>query len=242
MAIKRILMGLLFALTLFFVRHQAEEVDDMTRASDTLIVQIKQDIFSGALRPGDQLEESELAARFGVSRTPIREAIRSMVNCGLLETRPRKGAIVRKLSAKELHDLFQVAAELEGMACRLACETLTQPHLEAIKTALASCRDAATAQDIPIYAQANLAFHAAIHATCGNSWLIDQLQQIEARINVYRLMPYEVVGRLEESMREHTEIYNAITKRRGMDANNLMRDHMMLQGMRLPQLLKALED
>jgi DNA-binding FadR family transcriptional regulator len=55
-------------------------------------------------------------------------------------------------------------------------------------------------------------------------------------------MPYEVVGRLEESMREHTEIYNAITERRGMDANNLMRDHMMLQGMRLPQLLKALED
>jgi len=214
----------------------------MTRASEKLIVQIKQDIFSGALRPGDQLEEADLATRFGVSRTPIREAIRSMVDCGLLETRPRKGAIVRKLSAKELHDLFQVAAELEGMACRLACENLTQSRLEAIKSALASCSEAAAAQDIPKYAQANLAFHAAIQTTSGNSWLIDQLQQIEARINVYRLMPYEVVGRLEESMREHTEIFETIIERRGVDANNLMRDHMMLQGMRLPQLLKTLED
>lgn len=213
----------------------------MTRTSDKLIVQIKQDIFSGALRPGDQLEESDLAARFGVSRTPIREAIRSMVDCGLLETRPRKGAIVRKLSAKELHDLFQVAAELEGMACRLACENLTQSHLKAIKTALAQCKVASGAQDIKKYASANLAFHAAIHATSGNIWLIDQLQQIEARINVYRLMPYEVVGRLEKSMQEHVEIFEAITQRRGNDANTLMRDHMMLQGMRLPQLLQAVE-
>ena len=66
----------------------------MTLAADKLITQITQEISSGVLRPGDQLEESALAARFGVSRTPIREAIRAMVGLGLLETRPRKGAIV----------------------------------------------------------------------------------------------------------------------------------------------------
>jgi DNA-binding GntR family transcriptional regulator len=214
----------------------------MARTSDKLIDQIKQDIFSGVLRPGDQLEEADLAARFDVSRTPIREAIRSMVDCGLLETRPRKGAIVRKLSAKELHDLFQVAAELEGMACRLAAATLTQTERAAILAGLALCQTATEVQDIPGYATANLAFHAAIHAASGNDWLVDQLQQIETRINVYRLMPYEVVGRLATSLQEHSEIADAILDGRGDDANELMRSHMMLQGQRLPSLLKELED
>ena len=92
----------------------------MAKTSDLLIEKLTHDISTGALLPGDQLEEAELAKQFGVSRTPIREAIRSMVNSGLLETRPRKGAIIRVLDAKELLDLFEVAAELEGMACRLA--------------------------------------------------------------------------------------------------------------------------
>ncbi|MFT5742045.1 MAG: DNA-binding GntR family transcriptional regulator [Paracoccaceae bacterium] len=213
----------------------------MARTSDKLIDQIKNDIFSGVLRPGDQLEESDLAERFGVSRTPIREAIRSMVDCGLLETRPRKGAIVRRLTVKELHDLFEVAAEMEGMACRLASENLTQIHRGAIKAALDLCAHAADTESIQDYASANLAFHGAIHEASGNVWLIDQLQQIEARINVYRLMPYEIVGRLQKSMQEHIEIFKAITQGRAEDANTLMRSHMMLQGQRLPNLLKALE-
>lgn len=210
----------------------------MPRASDTLIEQLKQDIFGGVLRPGDQLEEADLAVRFGVSRTPIREAIRSLVDAGLLETRPRKGAMVRVLSAKELNDLFEVAAELEGMACRLASEVLTLSHRKAIQAGLEKCRVAAEFEDIPAYADANLIFHAAIHQASGNVWLVNQLEQIQARINVYRLMPYEVVGRLEKSFEEHREITEAILEGDGVQANTLMRDHMMLQGMRLPSLLK----
>ncbi|UWR45401.1 GntR family transcriptional regulator [Phaeobacter inhibens] len=213
----------------------------MPRASDTLIEQLKHDIFSGLLKPGDQLEEADLAARFGVSRTPIREAIRSMVDCGLLETRPRKGAIVRVLTAKELNDLFEVAAELEGMACRLASDLLTRSGKKDIEAGLDLCRVAVEAEDIPAYAQANLAFHAAIHKASGNAWLVDQLDQIQARINVYRLMPYEVVGRLEKSLAEHRDISDAIFAKNGALANTLMRDHMMLQGARLPSLLKSLE-
>ncbi|MEQ3727375.1 MAG: GntR family transcriptional regulator [Tateyamaria sp.] len=213
----------------------------MPRASDTLIEQIKHDIFSGLLKPGDQLEEADLAHRFGVSRTPIREAIRSMVDCGLLETRPRKGAIVRVLSAKELNDLFEVAAELEGMACRLASEMLTQTAKKAIRNGLDQCKAASGLQDIPAYASANLAFHSAIHQASGNNWLIEQLEQIQSRINVYRLMPYEVVGRLETSLKEHNDICQAIFDGEGERANVLMRDHMMLQGQRLPSLLKSME-
>jgi DNA-binding GntR family transcriptional regulator len=213
----------------------------MARASDQLIEQLKYEIFSGLLKPGDQLEEADLAARFGVSRTPIREAIRSMVDCGLLETRPRKGAIIRVLSAKELNDLFEVAAELEGMACRLASEGLTQTAKKTIKVGLDQCQAATEAQDIPAYAAANIAFHSSIHQASGNNWLVEQLTQIQARINVYRLMPYEIVGRLETSLQEHKEICDAIFASDGLRANTLMRDHMMLQGQRLPSLLKAMK-
>lgn len=214
----------------------------MARASDKLIEQLKHEIFSGLLKPGDQLEEADLAKRFGVSRTPIREAIRSMVDTGLLETRPRKGAIVRVLRAKELSDLFEVAAELEGMAARLASENLTASHRETIQSGLQQCVDAAEAEDIPEYAKANLAFHSAIHHASGNEWLCNQLEQIQARINVYRLMPYKVVGRLEKSVEEHQAIADAIFGKDGKSANTLMRDHMMLQGARLPSLLRAMEE
>jgi DNA-binding GntR family transcriptional regulator len=213
----------------------------MARASDQLIDQLKHEIFSGLLKPGDQLEEADLAARFSVSRTPIREAIRSMVDCGLLETRPRKGAIVRVVSAKELNDLFEVAAELEGMACRLASGALTQTAKKAIQSGLDQCKAAVAANDIPLYAAANLAFHSAIHQASGNNWLVEQLTQIQARINVYRLMPYEVVGRLQKSLQEHQEICDAIFTGATSHANTLMRDHMMLQGQRLPNLLKTME-
>lgn len=213
----------------------------MPRASDMLKEQIKHEIFSGALKPGAQLEEAELAKRFGISRTPVREAIRSMVDSGLLETRPRKGAIVRVLSAKELNNLFEVAAELEGMAARLASERLTVSNKKAIQDALQKCQIAADEEDISAYATANLNFHATIHQASGNEWLIDQLEQIQARINVYRQLPYEIVGRLKKSLEEHSDITEAIFAKNGTKANELMRDHMMLQGARLPNLLLELE-
>ena len=127
------------------------------------------------------------------------------------------------------------------MACRLASDLLTRSGKKDIEAGLEMCRAAAKAEDIPTYAKANLAFHAAIHKASGNAWLVDQLDQIQARINVYRLMPYEVVGRLEKSLTEHREISDAIFTKNGALANTLMRDHMMLQGARLPTLLKALE-
>jgi len=213
----------------------------MSRSAEKLTTQIKRDIADGILKPGDQLEESVLAARFGVSRTPIREAVRSMVDCGLLETRPRKGAYVRCLTAKELLDLFEVAAELEAMACRVATNTLTENAKRHIEGALKECEQAALEGDVRRYSKANLAFHRAIHLASGNTWLLDQLKQIELRINAYRSMPYDVRGRMEHSAKEHRDIFQAIVAGEDETARNLMRDHMMIQGKRLPSILQALE-
>ena len=213
----------------------------MARTADKLISDIRKEVSSGILKPGDQLEVTALAERFGVSRTPIREAIRTLVESGVLETRPRKGSFVRVLSAKQLLDLFQVAAELEGMACRLAALSLTKENVEAIERGLAKCIQAAEVQNNAEYAMANLDFHTAIHNASGNDWLIQQLRQLQINLNSYRTMPYEIRGRLNKSTDEHKIICDAILSGDGEHACNLMRDHMMLQGKRLPSIIATLE-
>jgi len=213
----------------------------MARTADRLISDIRNEVSSGILKPGDQLEVTALAERFGVSRTPIREAIRTLVETGVLETRPRKGSFVRVLSAKQLLDLFQVAAELEGMACRLAALSLTKENVEAIERGLAKCTQAAEVQNNAEYAMANLDFHTAIHNASGNDWLIEQLRQLQINLNSYRTMPYEIRGRLNKSTDEHKIICDAILSGDGEHACNLMRDHMMLQGKRLPSIIATLE-
>ena len=213
----------------------------MARTADKLISDIRNEVSSGILKPGDQLEVTALAERFGVSRTPIREAIRTLVESGVLETRPRKGSFVRVLSAKQLLDLFQVAAELEGMACRLAALSLTKENGEAIESGLAKCTQAAEFQNNVEYAMANLDFHTAIHNASGNDWLIEQLRQLQINLNSYRTMPYEIRGRLKKSTDEHKIICDAILSGDGEHACNLMRDHMMLQGKRLPSIIATLE-
>ncbi|MFT5896568.1 MAG: DNA-binding GntR family transcriptional regulator [bacterium] len=214
----------------------------MARTADKLIEQIKQDIAMGVLKPGDQLEEAILSQKFGVSRTPIREAIRAMVDCGVLETRPRKGAIVRILSAKELLDLFEVAAELEAMASRLAAASLTEHNAALIKARVDDCCAAADANDQVKYSAANLALHAAIHKASGNLALVEQLDQLQMHINPYRAMPYQIRGRLASSNKEHDEIYHAILNGDERAACDLMRDHMMLQGKRLPSIIQSLQE
>ena len=213
----------------------------MARTADKLISDIRKEVSSGILKPGDQLEVTALAERFGVSRTPIREAIRTLVETGVLETRPRKGSFVRVLSVKQLLDLFQVAAELEGMACRLAALSLTKENVEAIERGLAKCTQAAEVQNNAEYAMANLDFHTAIHNASGNDWLIEQLRQLQINLNSYRTMPYEIRGRLNKSTDEHKIICDAILSGDGEHACNLMRDHMMLQGKRLPSIIATLE-
>lgn len=157
----------------------------------------------------------------------------------MLETRSRKGAFVRKLTAKEIIDLFEVAAELEGLACRLTAERLTNASIATIDRGLAACDEASQADDATAYALANLELHAAIHKASGNAWLIQELSEIETRINPYRSMPYKMRNRLVQSSREHRDIRDAILDGDGARAADLMRSHMLLQGQRLPLVLQS---
>ena len=109
------------------------------RRADRLRDQLEQDIVTGALRPGERLDEQSLAARFGVSRTPIREALMQLATAGLIELQPRRGAFVASLSLKDVIERFEVMAALEGTCGALAARRITEPERLALLEAHQAC-------------------------------------------------------------------------------------------------------
>src|SRR5689334_13854029 len=125
------------------------------KLTERLHESIEEEIATGVLLPGAHLDELELAARFGVSRTPIREALRLLAGQGLVDSRPRRGAVVAQVSPQRLVEMFEVMAELEAMCARLATRRATDEDFTAIEAAHEECRSAAQAQDSDAYFYAN---------------------------------------------------------------------------------------
>ncbi len=105
------------------------------RLSEQLCEKIEEQIVTGALRPGARLDEQELAAEFGVSRTPIREALIQLASAGLVDTRPRRGAVVAEIEPHRLCEMFDVMAELEAMCARLAARRITEDEIASLRAA-----------------------------------------------------------------------------------------------------------
>src|ERR1700760_4409686 len=121
------------------------------RLSERLRESIEEEIATGKLLPGTRLDETELATRFGVSRTPIREAIKLLHGEGLIEHRPRRGAVVAQIGADRLVEMFEVMAELEAMCARLAARRMSDDEIDALQAAHEACRGAAKANDSDAY-------------------------------------------------------------------------------------------
>src|SRR3954464_13270360 len=135
----------------------------MSRLSETLREAIEEEVATGQLAPGTHLDEIELARRFGVSRTPIREALSLLAGEGLVEIRPRRGAVVAQISPQRLVEMFEVMAELEAMCARLAARRISATELGVLEQAHEGCRDAAQRLDSDGYFYANEHFHHAIY-------------------------------------------------------------------------------
>ena len=143
---------------------------------------LEQEILIGARDAGERLDESLLAKRFGVSRTPIREAINQLASAGLIEQIPNRGAFVRHIGLAELVEMFEVMAELEGMAGRLAARRAEPVFLEALQTALLACEQAARSRDPDAYYYENERFHHAVYDACGNAFLAAEARRLHHRL------------------------------------------------------------
>jgi DNA-binding GntR family transcriptional regulator len=184
-------------------------------------------IIAGLRAPGSRLDERGLAEEFGVSRTPIREAIRQLASMGLLEDLGRRGIVVAKPTATTVLDAFLVVAELEGIAARLSAQRIKPDQLQAARDANDQC---AAATSVTAFNLANMALHNAIIAGSHNVLLVDQLRTARPMTFPYRHHLTQAAGYREKSIDEHAQVINAIAQGDAQAAQTMMTKHVNLQG------------
>ncbi len=212
----------------------------MSRLPETLREAIEEEIATGKLLPDTHLDENELAQRFGVSRTPVREALSLLAGEGLVEIRPRRGAVVAQVTPQRLVEMFEVMAELEAMCARLAARRMTEAELRTLESAHEQCRTAAAGRDSDAYFYANEAFHQAIYLAGHNGFLSEQAHALQRKVRPYRRLQLRVRNRVAHSFAEHQLILDALREGDGDKAVIAMRSHVVVQGERFADLVAGL--
>jgi DNA-binding GntR family transcriptional regulator len=202
---------------------------------------LEEEILTGQWRPGDRLEEVMLAERYGVSRTPIREALLQLSASGLIENRPRRGAVVAEIGPRKLMEMFDVMAELEAMCARLAARRVTDESLRRINEAHEACGRAFNSADTDAYYYENEVFHAMIRQAGRNEFLIEQAETLQKRLKPYRRMQLRARDRIRASYQEHEMIAAAIARGDAVAAAEAMRGHVGGMGERFNDLLASLD-
>jgi DNA-binding GntR family transcriptional regulator len=203
--------------------------------------EIENGIVTGEFEPGERLDETQLATRYGVSRTPIREALMQLSAIGLVEIRPRRGAVVADLGPQYIFEMFAVMAELEGMAGALAARRHSKEDRKQLFDAHHSCETAAAADDTDAYYYENEKFHRAIYVASHNSFLEEQCIGLHRRLRPYRRLQLRVHNRIRTSFGEHQVIVDAIVSGDVDTARRALIDHITVQGDRFSDLVANIE-
>lgn len=186
-------------------------------------VLILEAIDGGIYRPGDRLVESELADRFGVSRTPIREALQRLETQSLL-TRDGRSLIVASLDHNQLSELYVVRAELEGLAARLAARHATEEEIRVLRDMVEE--DRALIEQPSALSRANRRFHKQIHLASHNRYLVQQLDLVHRSMALMATTSIAAQGRGHDTIEEHDAIVTAIAKRDEQTAYQALKDHI----------------
>ena len=210
------------------------------KISDTLREKIEEQIATGTLAPGSSLDEATLVEQYSVSRTPVREALIQLAAEGLIEIRPRRGAVVTSIGPTRLSEMFEVMAELEAMCARLAARRMTEAERRALQSAHEACEAARNQDDSDAYFYCNEQFHSAIYAGSHNAFLIEQASQLQRRLRPYRRLQLRVRNRMSTSFKEHQSVVQAISAGDTEAAAQALRSHVVVQGERFADLLASL--
>ena len=196
-----------------------------TRA-EKLASTLAEDILQGVLEPGMRLDEQGLAERYGVSRTPVREALRQLANSGLIDMRPRRGAVVTSVTKDRLSELFVAMGEMEATCARLSAismNPLERRRLQALHESMGDLVNRALEEE---YAAANRVFHFAIYEGAHNPVLLDMAVGLRRRLDPFRRAQFRAPGRLARSHKEHERIVEAILAGSSQQAHAAMLDHV----------------
>ena len=204
---------------------QASRATSTTRA-ETIRQRLADDILRGVYPPGARLDESGLAKRFNLSRTPVREALRQLTSAGLVEMRPRRGVIVSLPTDSALAEMFEVMGELEAACVRLAAQRMSPAERVRLELVHRRSFEAVRNDDRDSYRTLNFEFHDTIYRGAHNEFLSQTTIGIRQRIAPFRRAQFAIAGRLAKSHAEHDAIVSAVLRGDAETASELMRTHV----------------
>ncbi len=184
-------------------------------------------IYAHELAPGDWVDEQSLADEFGISRTPLREALKVLAAEGLVVLKPRRGCYVAELSERDLDEIFPVLALLEGRVAEEAARRLTSADLRRLEAIHADLERHAAANDADGFFETNQAFHNALRELAGNRWLSQLIDDTRKFLKLTRRDSLRLDGRIQASLAEHRAILAAIERREAAAAARAMHDHIL---------------
>lgn len=199
---------------------------------------LRERIFAGELAPGVFLDEIALAEGLGISRTPLREALKVLTAEGLVRHEPRRGCFVNQVTEQDLDDIFPVIASLEGQCAHQAALRASDADLAALEVLHQRLVDHALARRINDYYAANFAIHEAIITLADNRWLAQVIGDLRKIVKLSRLQQLHAPGRLDQSLSEHLAVFAALKARDAQGAEAAMRTHITRQRAALRELAR----
>jgi DNA-binding GntR family transcriptional regulator len=201
--------------------------EKVTRAEE-LRLQLADEIVRGGLRPGAPLDETDIARRFSVSRTPVREALRQLAASGLVEARAHRGAVVARPSIDRLNGMFEAMAELEALCAGLAAERMTPVGRHGLEAVHEELRLLSYAGNPDRFHEVNERFHSTIYAGSQNAYIAEMTLATRVRVQPFRRAQFRNLGRLAKSHAEHDRVVVAILRGDKTGAGAAMRAHIEL--------------
>lgn len=190
---------------------------------EKILETIRDAILKGTMKPGERVSEPELAERFGISRTPIREAFRQLESEGYLEVIPRKGAVVASLSERDVEEFYAIKIILEGFAARMAAENLSVKDIERLESINDRLQQIAKEGDVKTFFRVHNEFHEVFIKAAGNEKLYEMINHLVLRFKRLRLASLSQPGRMEISVEEHRNMIQAFKNHDGDRADSLVR-------------------
>jgi DNA-binding GntR family transcriptional regulator len=204
----------------------------MTRIVPTALYQevaerLRERIFAHELTPGDWIDEQKLAEQYGISRTPLREALKVLASEGLVELKPRRGCYVTEVSSQDIDEIFPLMALLEGRCACIAVQQATPADIRKLKSIHEKLELAAKEERINAFFEANQEFHRSIQEMTNNRWLLSVIQDLRKVLKLSRLHSLSLEGRLQQSLDEHRVIMAAFEAGDADKAEKSMHDHLL---------------
>lgn len=187
---------------------------------------LREAIINATLKPGERLMEIQLAEEMGVSRTPVREAIRKLELEGFVVMVPRKGAYVADISTKDIADVFEIRAALEGLAAGLAAERITEEELEKLERILVKIGECVKNNDLEKLIEVDTEFHDTLFKASRNERLVQIVSNLREQIQRFRTASLSTPGRMKYALEEHKKIVEAVSERNVELAQALAREHI----------------